>query len=109
MATTTSFGSWYNHTGSNLTVEADVADYVGGGPSEWVERIQADGSFEAMVDAYRAAVNDALPASVSLAGDEFYGPYYTEDQDWDGELDIAEIIQNIDLGEIVDKHDPDNA
>lgn len=116
MTTTTSYGTWYNHTGSNVTVEADVADYVGGGDREWRERIEADGSFDAMVDDYRQAVNDALPAGVSLAGNDFYGPYYDADKDFDGyptdedgRLDIAAIIADINLGEIVEKNDPDNA
>lgn len=108
MATTTSYGTWYNHTGSNLTVEADVADFIGGGPSEWVAQCEATGALEKMVDAYRAAINAALPEGVSLAGDEFYGPAYEEDYAWEGELDLAEIIQGIDLGDIVDEHDPDN-
>ncbi|QVJ03084.1 hypothetical protein KGD82_13700 [Nocardiopsis eucommiae] len=108
MATTTSFGTWNNHGDSgNLTVESTVLDYLSGGDTEWVQRLQDGDHFDDMVDAYRNAINAALPASVSLAGDEFYGPYYATDQDWDGELDIAEIIQGIDLGEIVDQHDPD--
>jgi len=117
MTTTTEYGTWNNHGDSSaLTVEASVTNYISGGDSEWVERIQSDGSFDAMVDAYRDAINEALPDGVSLNGNDFYGPYYDADTDFegyptneDGRLDIATIIKGVDLGEIVDKHDPDNA
>jgi hypothetical protein len=117
MTTTTEYGTWNNHGDRTAhTVEDTVTGYISGGDSEWLERIQADGSFEAMVAGYREAINDALPDGVSLNGNEFYGPYYDADQDWDGYptnesggLDIAAIIAEIDLGSIVDEHDPDSA
>lgn len=109
MTTTTEYGTWNNHGDrSALTVEDTVTSYIGGGDSEWVERCETTGALENMVAAYRTAINNALPNGVSLAGDNFYGPYYETDQDWDGELDIAEIITGIDLGAIVAEHDPDN-
>lgn len=116
MTTTTSYGTWNNHGDrTNTTLEATVIDYINGGDSEWRERIEADGSFDAMISDYRQAINDALPDSVSLNGDEFYGPYYDADKDFDGYptdefggLDIASIIEDIDLGDIVAKNDPDN-
>lgn len=116
MTTTTSYGTWNNHGDSSaLTVEDTVTGYISGGDSEWIERIQGDGSFDDMVAGYREAINDALPDGVSLNGDEFYGPYYDADQNWDGYptnesggLDIAAIIAEIDLGAIVGEHDPDN-
>lgn len=116
MTTTTSYGTWNNHGDSTaLTVEDTVTGFISGGDSEWRERIQEDGSFDDMVAGYREAINDALPAGVSLNGNEFYGPYYDADQDFDGYptnesggLDIAAIIAEIDLGAIVDEHDPDS-
>ena len=108
MTTTTSYGTWCNHGDRyNVSVEATVTDYIGGGDREWRERVESSGAFDKMVSDYRDAVNEALPASVSLCGDEFYGPYYEADHDWDGELDIAGLIEDIDLGEIVERHDPD--
>lgn len=117
MTTTTSYGTWNNHGDrSNLTVEATVTDFINGGDSEWRERCEKSGAFDAMVDDYRQAIADALPDGVSIAGNDFYGPYYAADKDFDGypvdedgDLDIAAIIADIDLGEIVDRHDPDNA
>ena len=115
MTTTTSYGTWNNHGDrTEVAVEASVATYLNGGPTEWVEQCQETGALDAMVDAYRAAINAALPDEVALCGDEFYGPYYAEDRSWGqdlndeiGRLDIAAIIEDIDLGKIVEAHDPD--
>lgn len=110
MTTTTGYGTWVNHGDtSNSSVEGTIADYMSGGDREWRERMEAAGACEAIAADYRAAVNGALPAGVSLAGNEFYGPYHDEDCDWDGELGIAGIIESIDLGAIVERHDVDNA
>lgn len=116
MTTTTGYGTWNNHGDSSaLTVEATVAGYISGADSEWIDRIQADGSFDDMVAAYRAAINAALPDGVSLNGNDFYGPAYDADKDFDGyptdedgALDITAIITEINLAAIVDEHDPDN-
>ena len=108
MTTTTSYGAWVNHgDDSNRTVEATVADYIGGGDADWRQRVESSGAFERMVDDYRAAINNALPDGVSLCGNEFYGPYHDDDCTWDGELNISEIIDGIDLAAIVDRNDPD--
>lgn len=116
MTTTTEYGTWNNHgDDTSLTVETTVFDYIANGDSEWADRCNTSGALENMVAAYRAAINAALPGSVSLAGNDFYGPYYEADQHFDGYpanedggLDIAAIIQGVDLGEIVAEHDPDN-
>lgn len=108
MTTNTSFGTWVNHGDNhNVTVEATIADYLSGGDTDWRERVENTGAFDRMATDYRDAINKALPASVSLCGNEFYGPYYEADYDWTGELDIAEIIEGVDLGAIVERHDPD--
>ena len=110
MTITTEYGTWNNHGDRTaLTVEDTVAGYLANGDTEWAERCEKTGALEDMVSAYRIAINYALPDGVTLAGDNFYGPYYESDQSWESELDIAEIIQGIDLGEIVADHDPDNA
>lgn len=51
---------------------------------------------------------------MSLCGNDFYGPYYADDTDFDdypvderGRLDITEIIKGIDLAPIVERFDPD--
>lgn len=117
MTTTTSYGSWYNHAGgTGLTIEDYVATFVAGAESEWLIRIERDGSFDAMVEDYRNAINAALPAGVLLGGNDFYGPYYDDDKSFEGypvngggRLDISEIIDGVDLGKVVEKNDPDNA
>lgn len=105
--TTTEFGTWANHGDKyNVSVEASVADAVSGGEADWRERLEASGAFAQIVAEYRDAINAALPDRVSLAGNDFYGPYYEDDHTWDGELDIAGIVQGIDLDEIVERNDP---
>ncbi|MBD0743617.1 hypothetical protein [Streptomyces sp. CBMA152] len=112
--TTTSYGTWCNRVAQYSTSpDADVADYVGSGDSEWVERLQASGALEQMQSDFRAAINAALPPSISLCGDEFIGPAYPEDgefddypSDEDGSLDFKAMVEDIDLAEIVERNDP---
>src|SRR5690606_27970268 len=61
---------------------------------------------------YRNAINAALPAGIALAGSEFFGPAELDPAEWagypvtsDGRLDIAAIVAEVDLGEIVAKFD----
>lgn len=110
MTTTTDYGSWVTDGDrANATTGGTVADYINGGDAGWRNRVESSGAFDRMVSDYRDAINDALPDGVSLIGDQFIGPYYAEDRTWDGELDIAAIVESIDLGAIVQRHDPDNA
>lgn len=105
MATTTSYGTWNNHGDrSNVTVEATVTDCI----AEYLD----DYDFDAIVAEYREAINDALPNGVAICGDEFIGPYYEADCDFDdyqldedGQLDIKAIIAGIDVWKIIAKHD----
>lgn len=109
MTTTTRYGTWCTDGDrANTTIGATVLDYLNGGDADWRERVEASGAFDRMVVDYRDAINAALPASVSLCGDEFIGPYHAADREWDGELDIAAIVESIDLGAIIERHDPDN-
>ncbi|MFB7672963.1 hypothetical protein ACFC26_16295 [Kitasatospora purpeofusca] len=113
MATTTSYGTWYNHTKSNLSPEGDILDFINGGDSDWRERVETSGAFERMASDYRDAVQAGLPDGVYLTGDEFIGPAYKDDQDFDGyldedgDLDISTIIEGVDLAAIVERWDPD--
>lgn len=106
MVTTTDYGNWNNHGDhSSTNVETTVGEYIAG-DTEWTERIHATGAFTRVVADYREAINDALPEGVSLQGNDFCGPYYEKDHTWEGELNIAAIIEGIDLGAIVEKHAP---
>ncbi|MFD5899110.1 hypothetical protein [Streptomyces sp. NPDC060366] len=104
--TNTSYGTWNNH----------IDQYASGLEHSVTEAFGSEGAdgfdFDGIVSAYRNAINDALPASVALAGDEFIGPAYTDDQDFDGyllnehgELDIKGIVDDIDLWEIVARYE----
>ena len=103
MTTTTSYGTWSNHAG-NLTVESSVYDALGSYSSDY--------DVDAIVAGYRAAINHALPDSVSLHGDEFYGPFHATDQNFDGypatedgDLDIKTIVDSIDFWAIAARHE----
>lgn len=116
MTTTTSYGTWSSRVSTYSTSpDADVNDYVGTGHPEWRERLETSGALDKIKADYRAAVNDALPPSISLCGDEFIGPHQPKDGEFDGyptnedgDLDFAAMIEGIDISEIVDRHDPDN-
>ncbi|WP_031171590.1 hypothetical protein [Streptosporangium roseum] len=106
MTTTTSYGTWNNRVdsyGINLQTSA-IEAFGSEGPDGF--------DFDAIVSDYRTAINDALPDSVSLCGDEFIGPYYEADCDFDGyptdeggRLDIKAIVESIDFWEIAAKHE----
>lgn len=106
MTTTTSYGTWNNRVAPyELTVEHTVTEAFGSeGPDGF--------DFDAIVADYRAAIDAALPDSVFLCGDEFIGPYYEADRDFesysldeDGRLDIRAIVDGIDFWEIATRHD----
>ncbi|MYU24661.1 hypothetical protein [Streptomyces sp. SID8352] len=112
--TTTSYGTWCNRVEQYSTSpDADVADYIGGADTAWRERVERSGALDAMTADYRTAINSALPDSVSLCGDEFIGPAYPDDDEWDGYptdedggLDIAACVEDISLDPIVEANDP---
>jgi hypothetical protein len=114
MTTTTSYGTWCNQIEPYSTSpDADVVDYIGGGDSAWLERVQESGALEEMQAAYRTAINAALPPEISLCGDEFIGPAYPEEDEFaayptdeHGALDLKACIEDITLEEIVEAHDP---
>lgn len=105
MTTTTSYGTWNNRADSaSLTVESTVAaalgDYAG------------DHDVDAIATEYRRAINEALPGSVNLCGNEFIGPYHAEDCEFDDypadefySLDIQEIVNGVDFWDIAAKYD----
>lgn len=117
MATTTTYGSWVNITSDSLTVEETIANYVSGADSDWRERFESTGAAERVATDYRQAIQDALPAGIFLAGNEFIGPYYEADQEFDAadyprndedEIDLTAIVESVDLAPIVERHDPED-
>lgn len=114
ITTTTVYGTWCNRVAQYSTSpDADVNDYVNGGDPEWVQRLEDSGALDAIKSEYRAAINAALPPDVALCGEQFIGPAYPENgefdgypQDEDGFLDLEAICGNIDLGPIVERNDP---
>ena len=107
MATTTSYGSFYNHTNA-LNVGSYIADACSSADSDWLERMETAGAFDRIESDFSNAINDALPSGVALSGDEFIGPAYEEDyEDGVADLDISKVVKAIDFWAIVQKHDFD--
>lgn len=103
MAVTTNYGSWLNKA-NELTVGHTIQAAVGDYADEY--------DLDALEDDYLTAINAALPDGVFLVGDEFHGPYHDEDadfdgyaQDEDGRLDIAAIVNGVDLMKLVEQHE----
>lgn len=100
MITNTSYGTWYNHQGHELTVEESVAVAL----TDYADDYDTD----AIASDWRDAINEALPDQVALAGNDFLGPYYEEDFTWEGGaegLNIREIIEGVDFWEIAARHE----
>jgi hypothetical protein len=105
MTTTTSYGTWNNRVEPYAaTFEQSVYEALG----DYADNFDLD----ALTADYKAAINDALPSSVSLCGDEFIGPYYEADADFtgyphdeEGRLDIKAIVETVDFWTIAARHD----
>lgn len=110
--TTTKYGTWCSLIDQfALTLEQTVVEAFGAeGPDGF--------DLEEIVTEYRDAIDKALPAGVSLAGDEFYGPAFPEKgefagypSDEYGRLDIAAIVNGedgvggVDLWKIIQRHE----
>lgn len=104
MIPTTCIGTWVNYGDRwNTSVEATIAGFLNGGDADWRERMEESGAVDRIAEDYRAAVDAVLPEGISLCGDEFIADV---DVDFDAD-EIREAIEEIDLGEIVERHDAD--
>jgi hypothetical protein len=107
MTTLTPYGYWTNYE-TVTCVEDTVADFLGCtvvmNPRITVSDsdIAADFDVEGLVDAYRDAINDALPADITLAGNDFLGPYPRRDGSVE---EIKAAIEAVDLGELAQRFD----
>lgn len=100
---TAQYGSWaarVNHAG--MTVEQGITDAL----DDWNP---SEETLDAVCAAYRGAINAALPDSVVLCGNEFYGPAVPEDgefadypADEDGRLDLNTIVALVDFWELAE-------
>lgn len=90
---TTEYGTWANATGT-----ATVEDYVATALGEHGDDFDA----EAIAADLRAAVNEALPDGVALAGNLFFGPYDTPAEE---RPNLREVVEGVDFWEIVARHD----
>jgi len=78
---------------------SSLADYVASALGDYAD----DYDIDAIVDEYREAINERLAdQGITLAGDEFYGPYPRIENA--GEI-IASAIEDVDFWEIVARHD----
>jgi hypothetical protein len=114
MTTTASYGTWCNRVSQYSTSpDADVLDVINGGDADWRELLDETGALAEIKAAYRRAIDAKLPPSVALCGDEFIGPAYPDDDEFEGYdtddeggLDIRALLEDIDLSAIVDYYDP---
>jgi hypothetical protein len=81
-----------------------VTSYINGAGTEWCERAEENGAFQNMVDDYTAEIQAALPEGVLLSGSELTGPY-SSCNDPDLKEKILTAITEVDLAEIVKRHD----
>ncbi|MFE5565964.1 hypothetical protein ACFQ68_13340 [Amycolatopsis japonica] len=92
MTATTSYGTWVNHGGGEIDLRTNVivslGDFVG------------DYDIDGLVHAYRNAIIEQLPEGVTMAGDEFYGPYPRVD-----EVDIPAAIEAVDFFRLAEQFD----
>lgn len=116
MPATTTYGHWTNIVDStSTTLERTVLEFVSGADHNWITALKTTGALDRIIEDYRAAINDSLPPGVVLTGSsEFIGPFEHDQDAWDGypvtddgDLDIAAIVESIDLSAIVARHDPD--
>ncbi len=101
MAPTTSYGSWNYVTGQlgEVGISGAVISYLG----EFGEDFDVDG----LTRAYDAAIDkemskDRSLRGVTLAGDEFYGPYPMPEDAHDR---INAAIERVDLDKIAERFD----
>jgi len=110
---TTTYGHWTTLVDDNaLTLERTVFEFVSGADRDWITALEESGALDRIIEDYRDEINNSLPPGVALSGNEFIGP--VEHDGWegyptteDGDLDIAAIVESIDLSAIVERHDPD--
>lgn len=98
MTTTTSYGTWCNQiNGFETSPEDGLNSYLG-------DQDPDDYDMDSIHLAYRRAIDAALPPNVALCGDEFIGPAYPEDAEFDGYpadddgvLDLKAIVEGLDF------------
>lgn len=105
--TTRDIGNWANYDGTP-SVEFSVSFAIRGGDREWLETLTESGAFTRIVDDYRQAINEALPEAITLCGDMFIaecdmrGNLLVDDD----EPTISDVLRDVDLFAIVERHDP---
>ena len=103
--TTTDYGTWCTQVEPYSTsLEQTVAEALG----DYVD----DYDLDAIANDYSRAINEALPPHMALTGDQFIGPAYEKDQEFDGyptdedgNLDIKAVVEGIDFWEIAARHE----
>lgn len=109
------YGTWCNRVNNHASSpDEDVDGLVDTGDPEWRALVAETGALASMRDEYRRAIDAALPPDVALCGEEFIGPAVPEPGEFDGyprdengSLDFAAMVADIDVAEIVARHDPD--
>lgn len=94
MTITTQYGTWQNYVGE-LSVRDGIETALAG--------LTAGYDMDALEQAYRAAVNAALPDGVTLDGDLIHGPYSMRCVETTAE--ITEVIKGVDFWALAGQHE----
>ncbi|MFD3336131.1 hypothetical protein ACFWV1_26310 [Streptomyces sp. NPDC058700] len=108
------YGTWTNLVNTYSTgPDADVLAQIDGGDPEWRALLETTGALDDIKLEYRRAIDAALPPGIGLSGDEILGSWLPEEGEFDGyptdehgDLDFAAMVEDIDLGSIVDRNEP---
>lgn len=109
MSASTRIGTWSSSVSlHSSTPEYDIEDLIG--HTTQYPLLVASGALDTLHAAYRAAIEDALPASVGLCGDEFIADVDADDWDdypctEDGALDLAACVADVDLDALVEAYE----
>lgn len=109
------YGTWANRVDKYvLSPDQEIDLYVGQGPEEWRRLLITSGALGEAKSAYRSEIEKRLPSDVHLSGDQFIGPAYPDEGEFDGypvdeygRLDFAEMVADIDVPELVDRYGPE--
>lgn len=94
-------------TGS--TIEEDVRGYLATGESDWVEAMETMGRVERIVDDYTDEINKRLHELIGQQDDidNIVIKTYGERDNNDFRMMLRDMIDNVNLGDIVNEHDVD--
>lgn len=89
----TTLGTWLTLGDGSLTMEETVTAVVGDHAEDF--------DMPALVEAWRSAIDAALPTGITLAGNEFYGPIGLSDAEM---AELRDKIASVELTPLLPRH-----